>query len=56
MRKPKTQVEYMGYIIEKGAAGFYVIDWDYEGDGATLNGGMPFKSLWEAESYIRGLS
>lgn len=45
---------YEGYTIEKGAAGFYVLDWDYEGDGETLNGGMPFKTRHEAERFILG--
>ena len=34
-RKAKrfSRFQYLGWIIEQGAAGWYVIDWDYEGDG-----------------------
>lgn len=35
----REQVE--GLIIEQGALGWYVIDWDMEGDCATLAGPLP---------------
>lgn len=46
MGSQRQQVE--AYIIEKGAFGWYVIDWDYEGDGETIAG--PFKSR-QAAAY-----
>lgn len=25
-----TKVQYLGFLIERGAFGWYVLDWDYE--------------------------
>jgi len=51
MKKEITQWEYEGFTIERGAFGYYVIDWDYT-DEQVCNGGQPFKKLHEAENYI----
>lgn len=41
--------QYMGLMIERGLWGYYVFDWDYEGDGPTL---AVCKTLHEAERFI----
>lgn len=36
-KKPR-RYQFLGWILEKGIAGWYVLDWDYEGHESTMYG------------------
>ena len=42
------QVEFEGYLIERGAGGFWVIDWDYESEETVAL----CRTLDDARSWI----
>lgn len=41
----RNRMQFLGYIIERSAAGFWLLDWDYEGEQVIAG---PFQSVHRA--------
>ena len=43
------KINYDSYLIERGALGYYVLDWDWEAERDIAG---PFKSIEQAKRWV----